>query len=836
MDRFAWSLKPFSWNAAERIAQELDMPLIAGIILARRGYTDVEDVRRFLDVAGEVPDPYLFSDMDLAVDALLDAAERGRRIVVHGDYDVDGISATALLIRGLADLGVPAEHYLPSRFVQGYGLSEIGVREIAAGGDALLVTVDCGVNYPQEVTLARSLGLDVIVTDHHQAGEELPDCPVIHPVRGDYPHGDLCGVGVAFKLLHALHLRAGEGRPDRVPEALRVHLDLVALGTVADLVPLRGENRHYVAEGVVRLAASGKVGLRSLLSLSQGEGRVDAQTIGYRLAPRLNAAGRLKDPQIPLRLLLTDDTDEAESLARELDALNRERRNIEAGVLSEALAVVEAIAELPPLLVVSGRGWHEGVLGIVASRIVERYHRPTVMLSLNEGVARGSARSIAAYDIMAGLNACERHLTVFGGHKQAAGLTMPESALADFTGDLVAHAGEMLTEEDLTPTYHPDAVVGGTDLNLETIDALARLAPFGMGNPRVKLMALDARFEDPRVTRKGDHLQCTVVVDDVRARGIGFGLAPELPELVENGLRGHAGIRLEASEWQGTSRAEVHLHSLYRSSDLGESALGCSPTCPHMDDLDMLPPCPRCEEPFADAKPVDFEARDLRDIPGTLTLVAEILSSGEPTAIVGTQVNRHLVRFGCGLPLTELGVGGVDCVSRHCWRTRVDGLRPDALLYIDWDAAERRPALLTSRSHVIVADPLYKPGHSHVLRLAADAGARIHLVYGDAERQETQRELAVRLHPRPWMVALYRAFNNGCTDTDDAFRKVIDTSWENTGLMPTTDELRRAMQLLEAIGHASDEGQKATMMASEHPDYTAAEADFERAVRQCRKT
>jgi single-stranded-DNA-specific exonuclease len=834
MDTFTWSLKPFSWSAAERIARELDLPLIAGIILARRGHTEVEEVRAFLDVAGEVPDPFLFSDMEAAVAAVIDAAETGRRIVVHGDYDVDGVSATALLIRGLADLGVAAEHYLPSRFVQGYGLSEIGVRDIASGGDALLITVDCGVNYPAEVALAKSLGLDVIVTDHHQAGDELPDCPVIHPARGEYPHNDLCGVGVALKLLHALHVRSGDAPSDRVPEALRQHLDLVALGTVADLVPLRGENRYYVTEGVVRIAASGKVGLRALLTVAHGEGRVDAQTVGYRLAPRLNAAGRLKDPQIPLRLLLTDDPAEGETLARELDALNRERQEVEGIVLTEALAYVNSLDDLPPLLVVKGDGWHEGVLGIVASRIVERFHRPAVLLSVRDGVARGSARSIAAYDLMAGLNACERHLTVFGGHRQAAGLTLAETSLAAFTDDLVRHAAAALTEEDLTPSYHPDAVVVGTELNLETVDALSRLAPFGMGNPRVKLIALDARFEDPRVTRKGDHLQCTLVVDDVRARGIGFGLASELPGLVENGLRGHAGIRLEASEWQGTSRAEVHLHSLYSASDHGESELGCSPSCPFVDDIEMLPACPRCTDPYADAEPVAFEARDLRGRSGTLTLVAEILSSGEPAAIVGTQVNRHISRFGSALPLRELGVQGVDCVSRHCWRTHVDGLRPEALLFIDWDAAERRPELLSGKRHVIVVDPPYKAGHTHVLSTAADAGTRIHLVYGEADRIATEKELSVRLHPRHWMVALYRARTNGGTG-DPLFQQVIDASWEKEGLMPTADELQSAMDLLQAIGHASDDGERATMKASEHPTYAAAEAAFERAVRLCRK-
>ena len=672
MDTFTWSLKPFSWNVAERIAKELDLPMMVAIVLARRGFRDSEQVRAFLEISPAVPDPFLFSDMGAAVAVVNQAAASGRRIVIHGDYDVDGVSATALLIRGLADLGVRAEHYLPSRFVQGYGLSETGVREIAAGGEALLVTVDCGVNYPDEVALARELGMDVVVTDHHQPGDTLPDCPLIHPVRGGYPHSDLCGVGIALKLLHALHIDRSSVPPDRIPERLLAHLDLVALGTVADMVPLRGENRYYVAEGVVRIAASGKPGLRALVTVANGEGRVDAQTVGFRLAPRINAAGRLGDPEIPLRLFLTADAAEAETLAQSLDALNRERQSVEAVVLEEALVVVESLEQMPPILVVAGRDWHEGVLGIVASRLVERYHRPAVLLSLAEGRARGSARSIRAYDIMAGLTACARHLTVFGGHPQAAGLTLPEDMVAEFKSDLERHAAEALVDADLLPTYHPDAVAAGVALNLETVDALSRLAPFGFGNPAVKLIALAARLEDARPTRKGDHLQGTLVVDEVRTRGIGFGLAGKLPELMEDGLRAHAGIRLEASEWQGTSRAEVQLHSFYRvAPDLGEGALGCSPICPFLDDLEAPPACPACAHPFSGAAFTDVMGRDLRDAPGRLSHTAEILSTGEDAAILGADVKRHLVRLSGELPLRELGVVGTHCVSRHCWRTRL---------------------------------------------------------------------------------------------------------------------------------------------------------------------
>ncbi len=244
MDSYSWKLEPFDWGSAERFSHEFGVPLLVGIILARRGFRTVEAVRAFIETSDQVPDPFLFHDMPVAVDLLVDAAAKGRRVVVHGDYDVDGVSATALLVRGLAHFGIQAEAFLPSRFVQGYGLSEAGVREIAAQGDALLVTVDCGINYPVEVALAQSLGLDVIVTDHHQAGPILPECPAIHTSRSEYPPSDLSGVGVAFKLLHGLHVRVKGAPSETVPEALMPHLDLVALGTIADLVTLGPENRY----------------------------------------------------------------------------------------------------------------------------------------------------------------------------------------------------------------------------------------------------------------------------------------------------------------------------------------------------------------------------------------------------------------------------------------------------------------------------------------------------------------------------------------------------------------------------------------------------------------
>ena len=643
MDSFTWHATPFSWELAQRLAAELRVPMLLGVVLARRGFTSVEAARAFLEIDDRVPDPFLLAGMERAVELLAQALDTGRRVVVHGDYDVDGISATALMLHGLADLGMAAEHYLPSRFVEGYGLSRAAVETIAAAGDALLVTVDCGVNYPDEVALARQLGLDVIVTDHHQLGEVVPDCPVVHPRVGDYPSTELCGVGVALKVLHGLHVAREGAERNVLPAALAAHLDLVALGTVADVVPLTGENRYYVREGLVRLGSAARPGLAALLRTAGAEGVVDTGTIGYRLAPRLNAAGRMEDPQTPLRLLLTDDPVEASELAAQLDAFNRQRQEREAQTVAQAVEQVEAMPTLPPVLVLVGEGWHEGVIGIVASRVVDRYHRPAVMLALKDGSARGSARSIGAYDIMAGLRECADLLTVFGGHPQAAGMTLDAAAIPTFIARLQAHAAAVLTSDDFTPSYAPDALVAGGELTLATVDALQRLAPFGAGNPAVRLLALDAQFIGPEPTRNGDHLRCTLVVDGVRTRGIGFGLARALPALRDEGLSAHVGLRLEANEWQGYAKAEVRLHSLYRRRDLGEAALGCSPDCPFLDSLDAPPGCAACTDPYGRLPVRESVAVDAPvDCANPLTLLAQVLSTGEPAVVLTASVPRRL--------------------------------------------------------------------------------------------------------------------------------------------------------------------------------------------------
>src|SRR5262245_36049616 len=363
-----------------------------------------------------------------ACEAIRAAVAAGRRICVHGDYDVDGICATALAVHVLRELGAEVEWHLPSRFDEGYGVSRETLARLAEQGCGLVLTVDCGVTAVEEVADARTAGLDVVVSDHHRAGETLPDCPVVGPYSGDYPCRDLCGTGVVYKLGQAL---LGADSP-----VLARHLDLVALATIADVVPLVGENRALAAAGLRALACTQKPGLQALMRVAGVDpAAADTGAIGFRLAPRINAAGRLCKPGEALELLLTEDRDEARRLAQRLEELNRDRQQVEDRILREAVAAIESWPEARRRnrgYVVAGEGWHEGVIGIVASRLVERYHRPVVMIAGAEPDWKGSGRSIPGFDLHASLAASAECLTRWGGHAAAAGLSVAAEDVAAF--------------------------------------------------------------------------------------------------------------------------------------------------------------------------------------------------------------------------------------------------------------------------------------------------------------------------------------------------------------------------------------------------------------------
>jgi single-stranded-DNA-specific exonuclease len=537
----------------ERLRHELGVSYPLAQVLVRRGYADPQRARAFL-AGTEEHSPQEFRGIDAAVEAILRHVAAGSRITVHGDYDVDGICSTAVLVRALRELGGDADYYLPDRASDGYGLNAQTVQRLAARGTQLLVTVDCAVTAVEEVAAAHALGMEVVVTDHHspRADGVLPQAPIVHPALCGYPCAELCATAVAYKLAQALYAKAG-----RDPRQLSHDLDLVALATVADVMPLTGENRTLVRRGLRALAATTKPGLRALMSVAGVDSaKVNERVLGFALAPRLNAAGRLYRADAGLELILTADPQRAEQIARELDSANHERRQIEQRIRFEAEAQMAELGERAAYVLV-GESWHPGVIGIVASRLVERSGRPVVMIAMDGEEGRGSGRSIEPFDLLAGLTACAGSLLGYGGHRAAAGVQIERGRVEEFAAALDAHAEAILRPGDLIPVERVDAIVKGPELGMALAEELQQLAPFGRGNPTVSLLLEDAVFRDSRPMGEGKHVRFSVESDGVRARAVAFGCGGRLE--VPDGEPAQATFALEVNEWNGISEPRLLL-------------------------------------------------------------------------------------------------------------------------------------------------------------------------------------------------------------------------------------------------------------------------------------
>ena len=550
-----WTIERCDYAAARRLAEELEVQEITASILVRRGYADVEAARRFLRGELEPHDPFLLGDMREAVERVRAAISGGKRICVHGDYDVDGICATALAVLTLRSLGADVEWHLPSRFEEGYGVSGATIERLADEGCALLLTVDCGITAVEEVAAAKARGLEVIVTDHHRPGETLPDCPVVATRPSEYPFPELCGTGVVCKLAQALGA-------DVAP-----YLDLVALATIADVVPLLDENRSLAIAGLRELARTQRPGLRALMRNAHVDpAAVDSAAVGFRLAPRINAAGRLGRPDAALDLLLATDKDEAERLAGALETLNRDRQSVEDRILRAAIAEVESWPEAKRRrrgYVVWGEDWHEGVIGIVASRLVERFNRPVVLVAGGDGHWKGSGRSLPGFDLHGALAACATHLERFGGHRAAAGLSIDPASLDDFAAAFAAHADAALADDDLVPSTPIDAVVPGSALTLGLAAELERLAPFGLGNPDVTLLVPSCEAVQAATVGDGKHLRFRIRHGERDAGSvIAFGMGAQLDRL-HRPVRYDVACRLKQNRWNGTVAPQLVVRRLF---------------------------------------------------------------------------------------------------------------------------------------------------------------------------------------------------------------------------------------------------------------------------------
>jgi single-stranded-DNA-specific exonuclease len=565
-----WTISPCLHRDSSELSRALGVSETTARVLVRRGYGKPEEARAFLDGALPGHDPLLLRDTAKACDTIRAAVADGKRIWVHGDYDADGICATALAVLVLRELGADVSWHLPSRFEEGYGLRSETLTKLAEEGCGLVVTVDCGITAVEEVAHAKALGIEVVVTDHHRPGEVLPDCPIVATRPSDYPFPELCGTGVVYKLGQALL------GPDS--DVLARHLDLVALATISDVVPLVDENRALAQAGLRALARTQKPGLRALMKTARVDpARVDEGAVGFRLAPRINASGRLCRPEAALELLLTEDSDIAGRLAHELEELNRERQQVEDRILRDAVSKVEGWPEAQRRrrgYVIADEGWHEGVIGIVASRLVERFHRPVVLIAGTDGEWKGSGRSTPTFDLHGGLAACAGHLERFGGHRAAAGLSIRPESVEAFADAFAAHADEHLGEEDLQPVTRVDAVVAGAELTLDLCEELRQLAPFGLGNPGVTLLLPACELRELGAVGEGKHLRFRV---NERGRDAGsaiaFGIGGQMDRYRREG-RYDVVFRLEANHWNGTVAPQLVVRRIFDSADRYEELRG----------------------------------------------------------------------------------------------------------------------------------------------------------------------------------------------------------------------------------------------------------------------
>ena len=567
-----WQAQGCDEEAATRLASALRIEPAVARLLCQRGLGDPDLALRFLNPTLEhLHDPMLLADMRVAVDRIMSAIARKERIAVHGDYDVDGVTSTVILRRALELLGADVIHFIPERLRDGYGLQPAAIDRLHAEGVALVVSVDCGIRGADAARRARELGVDLIITDHHEPDAELPPAfAVINPKRHDcqYPDKYLAGVGVALKLVQALCRQAG--RESWLPGFVKV----AAIGTLADVVPLVGENRVIAKIGLDLLSRGPhKIGLRALLDVAGLTGKtIDSFNVSFMVAPRINAAGRMSTPDIATRLLLAADEtmgEEVRALAIELDGENVRRQDEEAGIVAAAKKIVLADPDIGArsILVVAGEGWHRGVIGIVASKLVDAFHRPAIVLSVEDGMAQGSCRSIPRFDMLGALERCAHLLVRFGGHKQAAGLSLEAGRIREFRAAVNDVADETLGPEDLMPRLRIDGDLTFRGITAGVASGVAALAPFGAGNPRPVFAARHVEIVDGPRKLKERHLKMSLKQDGRIFRAVAWRAAERHDYLTEHRAAVDVAFSLEQNQYNGETYLELTLSDLKESSN-----------------------------------------------------------------------------------------------------------------------------------------------------------------------------------------------------------------------------------------------------------------------------
>ena len=792
----AFQADPYDYGEVRRLTAELELAEPVAVTLVRRGYRTVDAARRFLE-ARESHDPTEFRGMDAVCEQILSVARGPGRITVHGDYDVDGVTSTAILVSTLRAFGAECDWLIPDRLSDGYGLTMSSVEQLKRRGTELLITVDCGIGSVEEVAAARAAGIQVVVTDHHLPGETLPDCPIIHPVVSDYPFEGLCAAGVAHKLATALCDAAGRGAVETVSgrrHPTDADLDLVALATVADMVPLVGENRRLVREGLRLFRDSARAGLRALMAVASVDPEtVDAGALGFRLAPRINAAGRLYRADAGVELMLTDDPDRAASIAAELDKANSERRWAEQKVVEGA---ARARSELPtpladaPALVLAGEGWHPGVVGIAASRMVERHFRPTILLSIEDGRAKGSARSIPGFDLVAALDATAEHLNRYGGHRAAAGLELDADRLDAFREAFIEYAASKIEPADLVRSERLDALVGvGRDgIGMDLARQLEGLGPFGMGNPGPRLLVPSGRLREVRpLGEEGKHSRFQLESGAGRAAGVAFGMNGEISRREDETL--DLSVELEVDRWNGAEQPRVVVRELYPVHGTDPEGRPCGDGCPAPDgewwervehEIERV----TAGRPGAllDVRAPDGARREQIDRRGgaAVASLAELISSGESVlAICGDAARRAKLasaaadprRFGAALPRIACCRCGADSLE-SALGTSTDGA---GLVLIDWTVAALRPGALRRFRHVVVIDPAPSEALEGLAWADCDPHGFLHLAWGPVELRLTERLLGREWELRAAIGEIWRGLAEAGGEAEGvALRSVLE--------------------------------------------------------------
>ena len=559
-----WLLREFDKNRVVEMSKEFHISPLTAIILYNRGIHDDDAIRRFLSKDIDVMhDPYLLKDMEKAAERIRKAHDNKEKVTIYGDYDVDGITSIAILYKYLTEMGIDTDYYVPDRMQEGYGVNKDALDKIHSNGSSLVITVDTGITAVEESEYAKEIGIDVIVTDHHECKERIPDVyAAIDPKRKDcpYPFKSLAGVGVVFKLIQALDENKS------LSDLMDKYADLMCLGTVADISPLIDENRVIVTEGLKRFKTTSNVGLKALIDVSTNGKAITTSTIGYTIAPRINASGRLGCASRSVELFLTDDAEKAKKLAESLCEENTLRQQTEQKMFKEAMEYLDANPEVKEdnVIVIPHTDWHHGIVGIVSSKITEKFYKPSILFAIDGDEAKGSGRSVNGFNLFGALENCSDLLEKFGGHELAAGLTIKAENIEKFRQKINSCSQKQINEAMLTPTIQLDAAIKVPYITLETVNDINKLQPFGVDNPTPSFAVRNIKIHKISVMSEGKHLRMTLLKDGKYLDSVGFGMG-EYYQYLEEGDIIDVAFALDINDYKGFQNVQLILKDIKKS-------------------------------------------------------------------------------------------------------------------------------------------------------------------------------------------------------------------------------------------------------------------------------